>query len=100
MRNLIKNSTLFFFSEQFNLRRHWDSYPDGLSGGELQKAYLYKILQKDGDVLLLDEPTSALDEQSKQVFFELLQKMKDNKIIIVITHDPEFEQIADQVLHL
>lgn len=95
-----KKFNSLFFSEQFNLRRHWDSYPDGLSGGELQKAYLYKILQKDGDVLLLDEPTSALDEQSKQVFFELLQKMKDNKIIIVITHDPEFEQIADQVLHL
>lgn len=95
-----KKIDALFFGEQFNLREHWNSYPDGLSGGELQKAYLHKVLHKGGDVLLLDEPTSALDEQSTHVFFELLQEMKRNKIIIVITHNPEFEKIADRVLYL
>ena len=95
-----QNFEEFFFNNQFDLRKYWNTYPDGLSGGELQKAYLYKALKKSGDILLLDEPTSALDEQSTLIFFELLQNIKNEKIIIVITHDLNFEKIADQVLYL
>ena len=41
-----------FFNRDFNLEKYFLSYPDELSGGELQKAYLYKILKKDGEVLI------------------------------------------------
>lgn len=89
-----------FFNKYFNLENYLLSYPDELSGGELQKVYLYKILKKDGEVLLLDEPTSALDEQSTMNFFEVLKEMKKEKIIIIITHDSKFEKIADEVIQL
>ena len=89
-----------FFNRDFNLEKYFLSYPDELSGGELQKAYLYKILKKDGEVLILDEPTSALDEQTTMNFFGVLEEIKKEKIIIVITHDPKFEKIADEIIQL
>ena len=89
-----------FFNRDFNLEKYFLSYPDELSGGELQKAYLYKILKKDGEVLILDEPTSALDEQTTMNFFGELEEIKKEKIIIVITHDPKFEKIADEIIQL
>ena len=59
-----------------------------------------KILKKDGEVLILDEPTSALDEQTTMNFFGVLEEIKKEKIIIVITHDPKFEKIADEIIQL
>ncbi|WP_180964132.1 hypothetical protein [Haloimpatiens massiliensis] len=46
----------------------------------------------------MDEPTSALDVKSKEKLKEILLKIKENKIIVLITHDEEFEKIADNVV--
>ncbi len=62
--------------DNFNLKEYLNSYPEELSGGQLQKLYLYKILQEKKQVLILDEPTSALDGQSTKILFKILQKIK------------------------
>lgn len=71
-----------------------------LSGGEKQKIAICRALGKNGDLVIMDEPTSALDLKSKEVLKETLLEIKSNKIIILITHDEEFQSVSDYVVNL
>lgn len=70
------------------------------SGGEKQKIALLRALIKDSDVLLLDEPTSALDSISSERLMNYLRTIKNNKIIIIVTHDKLFFDIADDIIYI
>jgi len=69
-----------------------------LSGGEKQKLSLLRVLLKDADVIILDEPTSALDRVGKDNLRAYLNKVKKDKIIIVVTHDQDFISDFDEKL--
>lgn len=71
-----------------------------ISGGEAQKITLLRELLKDPEVLLLDEPTSSLDNTSIDWLCNWLQKGKDSKITIIITHDKRLTAIADETINL
>lgn len=75
-------------------------YRENCSGGEKQKISLIWSLLKKSELLILDEPTSALDRMSTEYLLEILQKIKRKKIIIIISHDKCFVEIADQVINL
>ncbi len=63
-----------------------------LSSGERKKFELIsELLYDKHKILLLDEPTAFLDEPSKEALFELLTAVKDDKIIVIITHDAYFK---------
>lgn len=66
-----------------------------LSGGERKKVFLVLALIVNPRLLLLDEPTNNLDVQSKQVLCERVKKRCGGTLII--THDPVFDSIVDQV---
>lgn len=67
------------------------SHPYDLSGGEQQKVALAKILLLDPKILVLDEPTKGLDGSFKREMSEILKKLKNNGVtIIMVTHDIEF----------
>ncbi len=69
------------------LNRH----PFDLSGGEMQKVALAKLLLLQPKVLLLDEPTKGLDAQFKQAFAHILQQLaKDGTAVVMISHDMAF----------
>lgn len=68
-----------------------DVHPYDLSGGEMQRAALGKLLLRKADILLLDEPTKGLDAYLKQSLGELLQRLsKENITILLVTHDLDF----------
>lgn len=72
-----------------------------LSGGEKQRVALARVLLKPGELVLADEPTGSLDSENRTVVFELLQKLKAHgKTIIMVSHDPYFKQVCDQVVEL
>lgn len=73
---------------------------EGISGGEKQKIGILRALAKQSNVLIFDEPTSALDQETRREFFDLLKKIKREKIIIFISHDKENYQVADQTINL
>lgn len=70
-----------------------------LSGGEKKKIIVSRALLRKSDVILLDEPTNALDSESIQLLFEVLNKIKTNKIVVVITHEVKYNSYADEVIN-
>jgi ABC-2 type transport system ATP-binding protein len=58
------------------------------SKGMRQKVGIALAIAKESKVLLLDEPTSGLDPKSSNEFIELLTKMKNNGVaVLMATHD-------------
>lgn len=68
-----------------------------LSGGQRQKITLMQALVSDVDVLLLDEPASALDQKSEEVVYETLNRLKQEKILLIATHRPLLIRKADSI---
>ena len=66
-------------------------HPFDLSGGEMQKVALAKLLLLKPKILLLDEPTKGLDAQFKASFARILQQLaQSGTAIVMISHDMEF----------
>lgn len=72
----------------------WDEVKDrlkenafGLSGGQQQRLCLARTLAIEPDVILMDEPTSALDPISTLKIEELIQQLKEDYTIIIVTHN-------------
>lgn len=57
-----------------------------LSGGQRQRIGIARALYHDPDVLILDEATSALDNQTEKVVMEAVDKLANQKTIILIAH--------------
>jgi len=70
---------------------------DTISGGEKQKVSLIRALLKDSHCLILDEPSTYLDEDGMNALKKILYEVKDNKIVIIVTHDDKIRGIADYV---
>ncbi len=49
---------------------------------------------ENSDLIVLDEPTSFIDEDSKKIYLELIRSIKNNKIILIVTHDNDFDEIS------
>lgn len=71
-----------------------------LSGGEKQKIAIARTLLKNADLLILDEPTSALDQESRKNLAVYLTESKQDKIILVITHDSVLMESCDEVIDM
>ena len=69
-----------------------------LSGGQGQLVALGRALLRRTPVLVLDEPTSSLDPASKTNVARLLQAWKNDRIVITVSHDPEFVAWADEII--
>ena len=66
-------------------------HPYDLSGGELQKAALAKVLLLQPKILLLDEPTKGLDAFYKEQLSQLLLRFQtEGGTILMVSHDVEF----------
>ena len=90
----------YFYVEKEEIKFYRDkNEAKNLSGGEIQKIFLAFVLSKKVSLILLDEPTSAIDKTSKDILFNNLKKLKKDKIILIVTHDKEFLNISDYVIH-
>lgn len=71
-----------------------------VSGGEKQKISIARSLLKKGDVLVLDEFNSALDIKTNENLKLILNKLKKEIIIIMITHSSIYDDISDCIINL
>ena len=72
----------------------WDEVKDrlnkpalGLSGGQQQRLCIARVLAVEPDVILMDEPTSALDPISMARIEDLIQELKKDYTIVIVTHN-------------
>jgi ATP-binding cassette subfamily C protein len=89
-----------FRNESFDIISLYNKNINELSGGERQKIALCHALIKKPLMLILDEPTSSLDANSIHYFIDLLQQLKNDIIIIVITHDKSIQKNSDFLIQL
>ena len=59
-----------------------------VSGGELVKLNLIACIIKDTSFVFLDEPTNNLDEKSVEILSDIIDELAENRIIVVVSHDP------------
>ncbi|MEI6064671.1 MAG: ABC transporter ATP-binding protein [Pseudanabaena sp. ELA748] len=71
--------------------------PQSLSGGQQRRLALAVQLIRQPSLLLLDEPTAGLDWSMRKQILSILQELKKEWTILVVTHDPEeLDSMADQ----
>jgi ABC-type bacteriocin/lantibiotic exporter with double-glycine peptidase domain len=71
-----------------------------LSGGEKQKLQLARLFLDPKPVVILDETTGNLDLSSEKNILNSIRHLKDNRLIILISHRPSVIDYADQVITL
>lgn len=88
--------------EKVGLLNKMDCYPHQLSGGQAQRVAIARTLAMQPQVILFDEPTSALDPHMTREVLDVIKKLKDdNMTIILVTHEIKLaKEIADRIIFL
>tara|TARA_B100001093_G_scaffold512934_2_gene583805 strand:+ start:6560 stop:8278 length:1719 start_codon:yes stop_codon:yes gene_type:complete len=71
-----------------------------LSGGQAQRVALVRAIIQDKDIIIIDEGTSALDQDSSDNVIQLINKIRKEKIIIIISHRKDILEICNRVYSL
>lgn len=71
-----------------------------LSGGQLQKLFMARVLYRDAKCLLLDEPTAALDALSEKMMYEQYHELTKHKTSLFISHRLSSTRFCDRIIVL
>jgi len=71
-----------------------------ISGGELQRLMLARVVLQNRDILLLDEPLTSLDPEIKNEIFGIFQENMPGASVLLVTHDFYCMEIMDEIIFL
>tara|TARA_B100000287_G_scaffold258827_1_gene243370 strand:- start:4911 stop:6638 length:1728 start_codon:yes stop_codon:yes gene_type:complete len=71
-----------------------------LSGGELQRVAIAATILREADIYFFDEPSSYLDIHERMRIVKIIQKLSENKKIIVIEHDLAILDVLCDLVHI
>ena len=88
--------------ERVGLKEKADNYPIQLSGGQKQRVAIARALAMSPEVMLFDEPTSALDPEMVGEVLDVMKKLADTGMtMVIVTHEMGFaREVADRVLFM
>ena len=79
-----------------------DAYPDNLSGGQKQRVAIARALAMNPDIMLFDEPTSALDPEMVGDVLNVMKKLAEQGMtMVIVTHEMGFaKEVANRVMFI
>lgn len=87
--------------ESVGLKDQINKRPNQLSGGQMQRVAIARALVNDPDIILADEPTGALDTETGIQVMELLKRVAEQRLVIMVTHNPDLaEQYSTRIIRI
>lgn len=87
--------------EQVGLQGYGKRHINELSGGQKQRVAIARALIKNPSMILADEPTGNLDSITAGEVFDILKKLSEERLIVVVSHDRESaERYGDRIVEL
>lgn len=88
--------------ETVGLSEKRDVYPESLSGGQKQRVAIARALAMNPDIMLFDEPTSALDPEMVGDVLNVMKKLaQQGMTMVIVTHEMGFaKEVANRVMFI
>ena len=87
--------------EQVGLGDQLHKKPNQMSGGQMQRVAIARALVNNPEILLADEPTGALDSDTSVQVMEILKKVAQDRLVVMVTHNPELaEAYATRIVRI
>lgn len=88
--------------DKVNMLDKADTYPSMISGGQKQRVAIARALAMKPKIMLFDEPTSALDPELVGEVLEVMKKLaEDGMTMVVVTHEMGFaKEVADRIVYM
>jgi len=75
--------------------------PSEMSGGQMQRVAIARALVNNPEIILADEPTGALDTETSIQVMEILKKVAEKRLVIMVTHNPELaEKYSTRIIRM
>ena len=86
---------------EFGMDHLEKKYISQMSGGEQQRVSIMRAIVNNPSLLLADEPTGNLDKENTRKIMEILRKLnQEGMTIVMVTHDTELSQYATRVIQI
>jgi putative ABC transport system ATP-binding protein len=96
-----RNQLAMEYLEKVGLREWAHHLPNELSGGQKQRVAIARALITQPHIILADEPTGALDSKTSMEVMQLLKKLHEQGMtIIVVTHESGVAYQAEKIVHI
>ena len=87
--------------EQMGISQIADRDIRKVSGGQLQRASICRAMINNPEVLFMDEPTGALNSEATEQVLEILKKLNEQGVtIVMVTHDPKVAEKTKKVIYI
>ena len=75
--------------------------PSEMSGGQMQRVAIARALVNNPEIILADEPTGALDTETSVQVMEILKRISQNRLVIMVTHNPDLaNEYATRIINM
>ena len=86
---------------QVGLAEQIHKRPNQLSGGQMQRVAIARAIVNDPEIILADEPTGALDTETSVEVMEILKRLSQDRLVIMVTHNPQLaEEYSDRIVRI
>jgi ABC-type antimicrobial peptide transport system, ATPase component len=86
--------------EKLGIRHLAGKKPHQLSGGQRQRTAIARALINNPSIIFADEPTASLDHGNAREVMDLLESIKNDTAIVVVTHDRSILENADNIVEM